>query len=117
MRMILSIQAMVVILAAGVGYLYGGTPATQAALFGAGTALSNTLLLVWRLHRGKRPVHADAHRHLRAMYFSTLERFFVVGCLLAIGIGALQLMPLPLLAAFITGQMAWMISGLTSGIH
>ena len=117
MRTILSIQAIVAIVAAVVGYLYGGTPASQAALFGAGTALSNSLLLTWRMHQGKRHIHADAQRHLRAFYFSTIERFFVVGGLLAIGIGALQLLPLPLLAAFVAGQMAWMISGLTSGIN
>ncbi|MBI5461236.1 MAG: ATP synthase subunit I [Gammaproteobacteria bacterium] len=114
MRTILSIQAVVAVVAAGVGYLHGGMPATQAALFGAGTALSNSLLLAWRLHQGKRQIHADAQRHLRAFYFSTIERFFVVGGLLAIGMGALHLSPLPLLAAFVAGQMAWMISGLTS---
>lgn len=115
MRMTLNIQALLAAAAAVLGYFYGGMPAAWAALFGAGIALSNTLLLVWRLHRGKRQVHADAHRHLRSFYFSTLERFFVVGGLLAVGLGALKLMPLPLLAAFVAGQIAWMISGLTSG--
>ena len=115
MRITLNIQAIFAAAAAVLGYFYGGMPAALAALFGAGIALSNTLLLVWRLHRGKRQVHADAHRHLRSFYFSTFERFFVVGGLLAVGLGALQLTPLPLLAAFVAGQMAWMISGLTSG--
>ncbi len=117
MRTILSIQAFMLVVAMGSGYLYGGPAAAQGALFGAAIALANTLLLAWRLHQGKRHVHADAQRHLRAFYFSTLERFVVVGGLLAIGIGALQLSPLPLLAAFVAGQMAWMISGLTSRIN
>ena len=117
MRTILSIQAIVAIAAVGIGYLYGGVPASQAALFGAGIALSNSLLLAWRMRQGKRHVHADAQRHLRTFYFSTIERFFVVGGLLAMGLGALQLAPLPLLVAFVAGQMAWMISGLTSGIN
>lgn len=117
MHTILSLQAIVAITAAGIGYLYGGIPATQAALFGAGTALSNSLLLAWRMRQGKRHVHADAQRHLRGFYFSSIERFLVVGGLLAIGIGALHLSPLPLLVAFVAGQMAWMISGLTSGIN
>jgi len=117
MRTILSIQAFMVVAAAGIGYLYGGLAAAQGALFGAGIALSNTLLLAWRMRRGQRHLHADAQRHLRSFYFSTLERFVVVGSLLAIGIGALQLSPLPLLVAFVAGQMAWMISGLTSGIN
>lgn len=115
MRTTLNIQVIVAVAAVALGYFYGGAPAALAALFGAGIALSNSLLLVWRLHRSKRQIHVDAHRHLRAFYFSTLERFVVVGGLLAMGLGALQLMPLPLIAAFVTGQMAWMISGLTSG--
>lgn len=115
MRTTLNIQVMVAVAAVLLGYLYGGGPAAMAALFGAGVALSNSMLLVWRLHRSKRQVHVDAHRHLRSFYFSTLERFVVVGSLLAMGLGALQLMPLPLIAAFVTGQMAWMISGLISG--
>jgi len=115
MRTILSIQALIIPVAAALGYLHGGVPAAQAAVFGAGTALSNTGLLVWRLHRSKRHLHADAHRHLRSFYFSTLERFFVVGGLLAIGLGALQLTPLPLLAAFVAGQTAWMFSWIDFG--
>lgn len=115
MRTILIAQVFIVFVASGAGYIYGGMPAATAALFGAGIALSNTGLLVWRLHRGKRQLHADAQRHLRSFYFSTVERFVVVGSLLAIGIGALQLAPQPLLVAFIAGQVAWMISGLTSG--
>ena len=115
MRTILSIQAIVAVLAASAGYFYDGVPAALAALFGAAIALSNSLLLTWRMRQGKRHLHADVQRHLRTFYFSTIERYVVVGGLLAIGIGALQLPPLPLLVAFIAGQMAWMISGLTSG--
>ncbi|MDV3239481.1 MAG: ATP synthase subunit I [Gammaproteobacteria bacterium] len=115
MRTILSIQAFLTAAAAAAGYFYGGTPAALAALFGAATALSNTLLLAWRLQRGKRQIHADAHRHLRSFYFSSIERLFVVGGLLAVGIGALQLTPLPLMAAFVAGQMAWMFSWIDHG--
>lgn len=115
MRTILSIQVFIAAGAASVGYLYGGTPAAYAALFGASIALSNSLLLAWRLHRGKRPLHADAQRHLRSLYFSSLERWFVVGSLLAIGLGALKLPPMPFIAAFVTGQMAWLFSWIDHG--
>ncbi len=115
MRTLLSIQAIVALVATFAGYLSGGWPSALAGLFGATIALSNTLLLVWRMRRGKRHLHADVQRHLRSFYFSTIERYVVVGSLLAIGIGALQLSPLPLLVAFIAGQTAWILSGLTSG--
>lgn len=115
MRTILTIQAIVAAAAAGIGYFYGATPAALAALYGAGIALSNTALLAWRSQRGKRQLHADAHRHLRSFYFSVVERYFVVGGLLAAGLGGLDLSPLPLIAAFTAGQMAWMISWIDYG--
>lgn len=117
MRTTLSIQAIIAAAAAVIGYLYGGMPAALAALYGAAIALSNTLLLVWRQHRSKRQLHADPHRHLRSFYFSTLERYFVVGGLFAAGLGALQLMPLPLLIAFVAGQVAWLFSWIDHGIR
>ena len=115
MRTILTIQAIVAATAAGIGYFHGQAPAALAALYGAGTALANTALLVWRQQRGKRQLHADPHRHLRSFYFSVVERYFVVGGLLAAGLGGLQLLPLPLIAAFTAGQMAWMISWIDYG--
>jgi hypothetical protein len=41
-----------------------------------------------------------------------LERFFVVGILLAVGFGFLSLTPQVLLAGFIVGQLAWAIANL-----
>ncbi|MFN2308731.1 MAG: ATP synthase subunit I [Gammaproteobacteria bacterium] len=115
MRAILSIQVFIAAVAAVVGYLYGGTPVAFAALYGAAIALSNTLLLVWRQYRGKRVLHADAHRHLRSLYFSILERYFVVGGLFVAGLGGLHLAPPPLLIAFVAGQLAWLFSWIDHG--
>lgn len=117
MRTILSIQTIIAAAAAVIGYLYGGMPAALAALYGAAIALTNTLLLVWRQHRGKRQLHADAHRHLRSFYFSILERYFVVGGLFVAGLGGLQLSPPPLLIAFVAGQVAWLFSWIDHGIR
>jgi hypothetical protein len=39
-----------------------------------------------------------------------MERFFVVGVLLAAGFAMLKLAPLPLLTGFIVGQLAWVIA-------
>ena len=114
MRSVLITQAIVAIAAASAGYLWKGGNAALAALFGASIALVNGLLLAWRLKRGQRPVHADPQRHLRALYLSVFERWLVVGALFAIGIGALKLLPQPLLAAFIAGQLALMVAGLRS---
>jgi hypothetical protein len=117
MRKILSFQIVLVVLATGVGYLYGGLSVAQAVLFGGAVAVTNALLLAWRLHQGKRRLHADARRHLRSMYASAFERFAIVVLLLAAGLGFLQLAALPLLLGFILGQLAFQISGLLIEIH
>ena len=117
MRKILSFQITLVALATGVGYLYGGLPVAQAVLFGGAIACTNALLLAWRLHQGKRRLHADAGRHLRSMYASAFERFAIVALLLAAGFGLFELAALPLLLGFVLGQLAFQISGLLIEIH
>lgn len=111
MRKIVSIQIALVALATGIGFLQGGLPVAQAVLFGGAIACTNTLMLAWRLHQGKRRPHADAGRHLRSMYASTIERFAIVVIFFAAGLGLLQLAALPLLLGFILGQLAFQISG------
>lgn len=117
MRKILSFQIVLVALATGVGYLYGGLPVAQAVLFGGAIACINALLLAWRLHQGKQRHHADAGRHLRSMYASAFERFAIVVLLLTAGFGLFELAALPLLLGFILGQLAFQISGLLIEIH
>lgn len=87
-----------------------------AWLFGAGIALSNTALLAWRSHRLARRPATDAHRDLRAFFFSAIERLVIVIMLFAAGLGALGLPPLPLLGAFIAGQLVLMISSFKTGL-
>jgi ATP synthase protein I len=79
-------------------------------LFGGGVALLNSGLLVWRWRRGLRDYHCDGGRHLRSFQRSALERFFVVGIMLAMGFALLDLAPSPLLTGFIVGQLAWVIA-------
>lgn len=116
MHRVLTVQVVLIALAAAGGFYLGGLPAAEAALFGGAIALINTLLLAWRLHRGRRPLHADPGRHLRSFYASAIERFATVALLFAAGIGLLDLMPGALIAGFIVGQLALLISGLTFGI-
>jgi hypothetical protein len=87
-----------------------GWTAAVACLFGGGVALLNSGLLVWRWHRGLVDYHCDGERHLRSFHRSTMERFFVVGIMLAVGFALLDLAPLPLLTSFIVGQLAWVIA-------
>ncbi|WJW75497.1 ATP synthase subunit I [Thiohalobacter sp. IOR34] len=116
MRNLLAIQVFVVCLVTGFSLLMLGRAAAAAAAFGGGVALSNTLLLAWRSHQAERRVGADVQGHLRAFYFSAFERFVIVGMLLGAGLGALNLLPLPLLSGFIAGQLTLMIFSIRTGL-
>ena len=100
------IIASVVILA----WLWQGAEAGGAAMYGGSAAFVNVGLLVWRWRQGRYDYHCDGERHLRQFHRSSLERFFVVGLFLAVGLYGLQLDPLPMLLGFIVGQVAWMIA-------
>lgn len=108
-----SLQAAVAILSAVLVFFLMGPLAAKAAFYGAMAALANTVFLLWRMRQGGQTPHLDAHRHLRMFYRSSLERFFVVGLLLAAGMGPLELLPLAVLGGFVLGQAALVVSQLT----
>ncbi len=103
----LFVQAACIGLMAMLAWSWQGWTVTAAVTYGGGVALLNAALLTWRWHRGLRDYHCDGERHLRSFYRSSLERFFVVGMMLAVGLVSLGLAPLPLLTGFIVGQLAW----------
>ena len=84
-------------------------------LWGGLTALANTVLLTWRMVYGDRPAQ-NAQAHVRLMYRSSLERFFVVCGLLALGMLRLELAPLAVLLGFLAGQMVLVVVPILRGI-
>lgn len=94
-------------------WLWQGAEVARVALYGGCVALANIGFLVWRWRQGRYDYHCDGGRHLRQFHRSMLERFFVVGLLLAIGIVGLKLDPMPMLLGFIVGQLAWMVAAAT----
>lgn len=97
-------------LAAG---LFGEVGTALAVSYGGGVALINAALLYWRWRQGVRDFHCDADKHLRLFYRSSMERFFVVMTLLAVGFVWLDDEALALLAGFVVGQVAWMLASPT----
>jgi len=81
----------------------------SAALFGGATALVNMLLLDWRARRTNRAGALTARQSLQVLYLSALERFVSVALMFALGIGLLELEPLPLLLGFIAGIPALLL--------
>jgi len=105
-------QVGIIMLAALLGAWLGGRVTGTAMLYGGVAALANTGLLWWRWYQGLHKYDSDAGRHLRSFFRSSIERFFVVGILLAAGFLLLGLEPLALLAGFVIGQLAWIIASL-----
>jgi len=105
-----AMQGAMIAAAAILAWLWQGGEVAGAALFGGSAALANIGLLVWRWRRGRYDYHCDGERHLRQFHRSGLERFFVVGIVLAVGMYGLKLEPLAMLLGFIVGQVAWIIA-------
>ena len=116
MRKILILQLVILLLAAGILFLGWSSEVAIAWLFGTTIAVTNTSLLAWRSRRLLERPPTDTHRDLRAFFFSALERFVIVTMLFAAGLGALELQPLPLISAFIVGQLVLMISSFKTGL-
>jgi hypothetical protein len=89
-----------------------GVMVAQAFTYGAIVALINSGLLVWRWYIGLNNYHCNGERHLKAFHRSSLERFFAVGMLMAVGFGVLNLTPQAVLMGFIVGQLAWAVANL-----
>ena len=86
-------------------------PATfKSALYGSMVAWLNTGFLYWRMRRAYRNSNDNAKISLKLVQRSGLERFLLVGLLLAIGMtDALKLMPQVVLISFIGGQIMFLL--------
>lgn len=110
-RRVLSLQLVALFLvSAGVYVVWGGV-ASLAVWFGVFIATTNTLLIAWRMRPNNKMPGKPAS--LNEFIRSWLERYLVVGTLLALGLGWLKLLPLGLLSGFIFGQLIWILAPLT----
>ena len=106
-----NLQATIAIAVAGLSYFFvRDGSAALAVLYGGATALSNSLLLEWRKFQAERHPPRDAQYYLRRFHRSSVERLLVVATLLALGMGWFGLIPLAVLAGFVLGQVALIIS-------
>jgi ATP synthase protein I len=113
MHKVLVIQAILILT---VGVIFGsisGIWGAIAAVFGGAIALLNTLLLLWRAHRTDKADTLSARGNLGVFYLSALERFAMVAMMFLLGLGVLELLPLPMLIGFIAGMLAMFSVGIT----
>lgn len=106
------LQSVVIAVALAGCWVWMEVVVAQALAYGSMVALVNSGMLVGRWYGGLNDYHCNGERHLKSFHRSSMERFFVVGILLAIGFGFLSLAPQALLAGFIVGQLAWALANL-----
>jgi len=105
-------QSGIVGLASLVGAVFGGASVVFATLYGGGVAIVNLALLIWRWHAGSKEYHCDTRKHLIGFYRSSMERFFVVGILLALWFMFIKTGSLAVLTGFLIGQLAGMTASM-----
>lgn len=95
---LLLIQALI-ILSSAIGFgFWRGDAAILPALYGGAIALGNTLLLFWGVYSLRRV--AVQQQNLFPLYISGILRFVFTLLAMFAGMGALALLPLPLLVTF-----------------
>jgi hypothetical protein len=107
-------QAGVVVTGVALVFLMEGLRESGAFAAGGFVAWVNLALLYWRMVYCDKPT-LNAEQHLRLMYRSSVERFFVVAGLLAIGFIKLKLNAWMLLLGFLVGQLALVVIPIIRG--
>lgn len=102
------LQSVITAAAAAVANKYAAPIGIWSVAYGGGVAIFATLFLLWRHASGARTAEFGAGHVLQQAYRTAFERFVLVACLLAIGMGILKLAPLWVLAGFVSGQAAWL---------
>lgn len=95
------------------GFFVAGSAVALAIFYGVATALVASLLMVWRERTTLRHPEWDGRKLFGVFILSGLERWFTVIMMLGIGLGVLELSPLPLLLGLAIAQMAWMAAVLS----
>lgn len=101
-------QAVIAPVAALVGAGFAGFDSGVAALYGVLVALLVSLVLVWRERESIKHPEWDQHRLFKQFIRTGIERLLVLVGLMFVGLGALDLMPLPMLLGLLFAQLAWL---------
>ena len=107
-RRVAMAQAVLVPIAALVGWVFAGIGAGLAALYGVLVALSVSAVLVWRERQSILHPEWDQHRLFKLFIRAWLERLVVLVGLLGLGLAGLKLAPLPMMLGLVLAQFAWL---------
>ena len=101
-------QAGLAPIAALIGGVFAGIEAGFAMLYGALVALAVSVVLVWRERQSMRHPEWDQHRLFKLFIRAGVERLVLLVGLLVVGLGVLNLAPLPLLLGLLLTQLGWL---------
>ena len=90
------------------GGVFAGIEAGLAVLYGALVALAVSAVLVWRERQSMRHPEWDQHRLFKLFIRAGIERLVLLVGLLIVGLGVLNLAPLPLLLGLLLAQLGWL---------
>lgn len=108
-RMLLAMQAVLVGVVVSLYLVLGGSPDAHAALFGGACALVNAWLLGRRMRLAASIAKVSPGQEVTVIYVGALQRFALLLGLFIVGMGWLQLNPVPLLVAFGVAQVAFFL--------
>jgi len=101
-------QAGLAPIAALIGGMIAGVEAGLAVLYGALVALAVSTVLVWRERQSMQHPEWDQHRLFKLFIRAGIERLLLLVALLILGLGMLNLAPLPLLLGLLLAQLGWL---------
>ena len=108
-RVVLS-QALLALAVAAFFLITRGGFEALSACYGGATAVMSSWWLGRRVRRSAELARADIRSGQISLYFGAAQRFVAVVVLLAVGIGALKLAPLPLIIAFAVAQLGFLVN-------
>ena len=108
MRRVALAQAALAPIAALISGMFAGVEAGLAVLYGALVALAVSAVLVWRERQSMQHPEWDQHRLFKLFIRAGIERLVLLMALMAMGLGVLNLTPLPLLLGLLLAQLGWL---------
>ena len=100
-------QLAILLVAAGIAWLFWGQKAAFSAAYGVAVTLIITLLMLARQRESETQSDWTAQRQLGQFFRLEAERFILAVALLALGFMSGKTEPLALLSGFVLGQMGW----------
>ena len=99
-------QLIIVLLIAVLSRLFFQAAELYACLYGGFIVIAGTLISSWRITRAG---STEKHQGYVEIYLGAIQKYILTVFLFAIGIGALHLLPIPMIITFAMGQFAYLM--------